>query len=70
MEASHIFPTSLIQEWNRNSYKSNWVTDDSPSSDIGESGLYSLQNGLLLDNTVHTYFDDFKLGIDPDVNSS
>ncbi|KAJ5615030.1 hypothetical protein N7537_000144 [Penicillium hordei] len=66
MEASHIFPTSMIQEWNRNNYKGNWITDDSPSSEIGESGLYSLQNGLLLNKTVHSYFDDFKLGIDPD----
>lgn len=67
MEASHIFPTSLIQEWNRNKYKDNWTTDDSPSSEIGDSGLYSLQNGLLLGQTVHSYFDDFRLGIDPDV---
>lgn len=70
MEASHIFPTSMIQEWNRNNYKGNWITDDSPSSEIGESGLYSLQNGLLLNKTVHSYFDDFKLGIDPDVSFS
>jgi hypothetical protein len=70
MEASHIFPTSMIQEWNRNNYKDNWITDDSPSSEIGESGLYSLQNGLLLNMTVHGYFDEFKLGIDPDVSFS
>lgn len=70
MEASHIFPTSMIQEWNTNNYKNNWITDDSPSSEIGESGLFSLQNGLLLSTMIHTYFDDFRLGIDPDVSFS
>ncbi|KAJ5105674.1 hypothetical protein NUU61_003021, partial [Penicillium alfredii] len=56
--------------YNRNNYKGNWITDDSPSSEIGESDLYSLQNGLNLDKTVHSYFDDFKIGIDSDTDTA
>ncbi|CAG7970581.1 unnamed protein product [Penicillium salamii] len=66
IEGCHIFPTSMIEDWNRNNHKRNWITDDSPANEIGESGIYSQQNGLLLNKLVHHHFDDFKIGIDPD----
>ncbi|KAJ5594222.1 uncharacterized protein N7459_000430 [Penicillium hispanicum] len=67
MDAVHIFPTSLIQEWNQTGYR-DWITDTSPASSIGESRLCSPQNGLLLSRTMHGYFVHFKLGVDPDAD--
>ncbi|CAI7570189.1 unnamed protein product [Penicillium bialowiezense] len=56
----------MIEDWNRNHRRRNWITDDSPPSEIGESGIYSLQNGLLLHVAFHHHFDEFDIGIDPD----
>lgn len=67
MEAAHIFPTSLVQEWNRNTYRERWIADRSPAARIGETRLYSPQNGLLLATPYHGFFDSFQIGIDPDV---
>jgi hypothetical protein len=66
-EAAHIFPTSQVEEWNLN-YR-QYITDTSPREEIGASGLYSSQNGLLLDATMHSCFDSFVIGVDPDVRN-
>ncbi|KAJ5236807.1 hypothetical protein N7489_006898 [Penicillium chrysogenum] len=63
--ATHVFPVSMIEEWRRNGYR-QYITDTRPSSEIGGSGLFSAQNGLLLREDIHTLFDDFLIGIDPD----
>ncbi|KAJ5191755.1 uncharacterized protein N7498_010740 [Penicillium cinerascens] len=65
LEACHIFPTSQLAEWNRNNYR-RYITDTSPANQIGQSGLYSPQNALLLSPEEHRAFDQFKLGVDPD----
>ncbi|KAJ5212752.1 uncharacterized protein N7498_004398 [Penicillium cinerascens] len=65
LQASHIFPTSQLVEWNRANYR-RYITDPSPANQIGDSGLYSPQNGLFLDAAVHQMFDEFLLGVDPD----
>jgi hypothetical protein len=59
----------MIEEWRRDGYR-KYITDTRPDSEIGESGLYSAQNGLLLSADIHVHFDDFRIGIDPDVSSS
>lgn len=69
LEATHIFPISQIEQWNRNGWR-NWITDTSPPSEIGDTGLYSPQNGLLLSKTMQLYFDGFYLGVDPDVSAT
>ncbi|KAJ5174884.1 uncharacterized protein N7482_000761 [Penicillium canariense] len=67
LTASHIFPTSQLEEWNRHNYRL-YITDPSPATEIGQSGLYSPQNGLLLSTTVHEDFDAFLVGVDPDAD--
>ncbi|CAG8016219.1 hypothetical protein PENNAL_c0002G04312 [Penicillium nalgiovense] len=65
LDATHVFPVSMLEEWKRNGYR-QYITDARPNSEIGESGLFSAQNGLLLCTDIHTQFDDFQVGIDPD----
>ncbi|KAJ5781930.1 uncharacterized protein N7518_010413 [Penicillium psychrosexuale] len=67
LEATHIFPVSKVDEWRRNQYR-RYITDTRPSSEIGESGLYSPQNGLLLRSDIHIHFDAFEIGIDADAD--
>lgn len=65
--------TFFLQAWSRSGTEITTKVDGLPTTALrvkSESGLYSLQNGLLLDKTVHSYFDDFKLGIHPDVSFS
>ncbi|KGO70434.1 hypothetical protein PITC_015400 [Penicillium italicum] len=65
LEATHVFPVSLISEWKQDNYE-QYITDPSPSNDVGESRLYSAQNGLLLSTDIHILFDAFTIGVDPD----
>ncbi|KAH8803242.1 hypothetical protein F5884DRAFT_888367 [Xylogone sp. PMI_703] len=65
LEAAHIYPVALVEEWNQQGYR-RWITDTSPSTDIGKSKLYSLQNGLLLSLNIHGSWDIFAIGVDPD----
>lgn len=44
------------------------MTNPSPTSTIGESKLFSPQNGLLLHTDLHDWFDSSNIGIDPDVS--
>ena len=41
------------------------IEDD--DSDIGDSKIHSVQNGLLLSQIAHTFFDKYKIAINPDV---
>ena len=43
------------------------IEDDEPESDIGNSKIHSIQNGLLLLQTVHSCFDKYMIAINPDV---
>jgi len=43
------------------------IEDDEPESDIGNSKIYSIQNGLLLSQSAHSYFDKYMIAINPDV---
>ncbi|KAJ5384397.1 hypothetical protein N7517_002308 [Penicillium concentricum] len=65
LEATHVFPVSMLGEWRRGEYR-RYITDTRPDSEIGETRLYSAQNGLLLSSDIHTWFDNFRLGVDPD----
>lgn len=62
-EAVHIFPLAYENQWIKNGY-GRWIT--LPSA--GES-INSVQNGMLLDNTIHTLFDNYiiSIAINPDV---
>lgn len=65
--AAHVFPVSQLSEWNRD-YK-RFVNDTGSATEIGQSRLYSSQNGLLLSKGMHTVFDNYLIGVDPDVRS-
>ncbi|PYI09742.1 hypothetical protein BO78DRAFT_415302 [Aspergillus sclerotiicarbonarius CBS 121057] len=60
MIAAHIYPVSRLTSWNQNGY-SRWVTDTTDPRLIAPNGLFSAQNGLLLDSTTHSFFDRFKV---------
>ena len=67
LNAAHIFPVARQSSWNRNDYGNAWISDTSPASSIAGNGIYSPQNGLLLQATVHTMFDQYKIAINPQV---
>ena len=67
LEAAHIFPRAREVTWNRNNYGNIWITDTTPTSQIGQNRIYSPQNGLLLRSDIHKLFDRYGFAIDPNV---
>ena len=55
-----------MSQWHSGQW-SQMIEDDQPESDIGESKIHSIQNGLLMLQTVHTSFDKYMIAINPDV---
>jgi len=53
-------------QW-RSGQWSRMIEDDEHESDVGTSKIHSIQNGLLLSQTAHTYFDKYMIAINPDV---
>ncbi|RFU30570.1 hypothetical protein B7463_g5781, partial [Scytalidium lignicola] len=66
LKSTHIYPVSRVGEWRNMGYRQRWISDTGDQSQIGETGLYSLQNGLLLSSSVHKLLDSFDVGVDPD----
>ncbi|KAN0127885.1 hypothetical protein V8E53_014332 [Lactarius tabidus] len=62
LDAAHIFPLAQLELWRSLSWQQH-ITDDSYD---GETGIHSVQNGILLDGTAHIYFDKYLLAINPD----
>ena len=58
--------SNSISQWRLGQW-SQMIEDDMPESDIGESKIHSIQNGLLLLQTPHAYFDKYMIAINPDV---
>jgi hypothetical protein len=58
--------SNSISQW-RSSQWSQMIEDDEPESNIGNSKIHSIQNGLLLSQIAHSYFDKYKITINPDV---
>ncbi|KAH8821528.1 hypothetical protein F5884DRAFT_850753 [Xylogone sp. PMI_703] len=67
LDAAHIYPVARVNEWDDMGYR-HWITDTSGPEVIGETGLYSLQNGLLRSRTMHVLWDIFVVGVDPDAD--
>jgi hypothetical protein len=61
-EAAHIFPLAYEQDWKNQDYKKYL----SIIPDVGGS-INSIQNGILLDNTIHQLFSTYEFSINPDV---
>src|SRR5271170_6697577 len=56
--------SNSMSQW-RSGEWSQMIEDDEP--DIGNSKIHSIQNGILLLETAHAYFDKYKIAINPDV---
>jgi hypothetical protein len=55
-----------MSQW-RSGQWNQMIEDDLSESDIGDSKIHSIQNGLLLSQPAHTFFDKYKIAINPDV---
>jgi hypothetical protein len=56
--------SNIILSW-RSGQRGQRIEDD--DRDIGESKIHSIQNGILLSEVAHSYFDKYKIAINPDV---
>ncbi|KAL4961688.1 uncharacterized protein BDV14DRAFT_203576 [Aspergillus stella-maris] len=65
LETAHIFPIAGQQEWVHNRYDLQWITDPTNAQKIGEYKMYSPQNGLLLEASLHRRFDRYTFAINP-----
>jgi hypothetical protein len=61
-DAAHIFPLAHEQRWKDSGY-SRWISI--LAADGGT--INSVQNGMLLDSTIHVLFDGYDISINPDV---
>ncbi|RPA88923.1 hypothetical protein L873DRAFT_1724027 [Choiromyces venosus 120613-1] len=65
LQAVHIFPLAYEGYWNNNDY-GRWIT--LPPARESDGLINSVQNGILLDSTMHHYFDNYLVAINPDDN--
>jgi hypothetical protein len=61
-EAAHIFPLAYEEHWRNNNFQC-WIL---VPATIGGS-INSVQNGILLDCTIHQLLDKYKFSINPNV---
>jgi HNH endonuclease len=64
-QATHIFPMHLENLWIQFDY-GRWITN--MDGVTGATKMNSVQNGLLLLSHVHSLFDQYMIGINPDVS--
>jgi len=65
-EAAHIFPLALEGLWVDYDY-GRWILTPPGGEEIRGGKINSVQNGLLLDNSIHQLFDMYFISINPDV---
>jgi len=65
LEAAHIFPLAYEGYWKDHNY-GRWITV--PPTNPSHGSINSVQNGILLDSSMHHYFDFYDLTINPDDN--
>src|SRR6266516_4160128 len=58
--------SNSISQW-RSGQWGQKIEDDEPEENIGKSKIHSIQNGLLLSQLPHSYFDKYMIAINPDV---
>ncbi|KAL3463491.1 hypothetical protein BJX64DRAFT_287240 [Aspergillus heterothallicus] len=63
LEAAHIFPRGRYDVWLRDNMERH-ISDQTPAEQIGPDGLYSAQNGLVMDKQVHDPFNAYNLTVD------
>ena len=58
--------SNSISQW-RSGQWGQIIEDDEPEENIGKSKIHSIQNGLLLSQLPHSYFDKYMIAINPNV---
>jgi hypothetical protein len=58
--------SNSMSQW-RSGQWAQVIKDDEPEGSIGKTKIHSIQNGLLLSQLVHSYFDKYMIAINPDV---
>jgi hypothetical protein len=66
LEAAHIFPLAYEQYWETFDY-GRWISTPN-GEEIKGGKINSVQNGLLLNSSIHQLFDTYKVSINPDVS--
>jgi hypothetical protein len=61
-KAAHIFPLAYEGNWIQYGYN-RWITIQPESG----GSINSVQNGILLNSTIHQLFNTYNLSINPDV---
>lgn len=61
-QAVHIFPRNLQDEWDRGNYRRYTAGAD---EDVAGSEIDSVRNGMLLQATLHSAFDQFSFTVNP-----
>jgi hypothetical protein len=61
----YVSSNSILQ-W-RSGQWDHIIEDGEPEEYIGEMKIHSIQNGLLLSQPAHSYFDKYMIAINPDV---
>ncbi|KAK9364654.1 HNH endonuclease-domain-containing protein [Lipomyces kononenkoae] len=62
-QAAHVFPLEYESLWIQFNY-GRWITN--MESALGSSKINSIQNGLLMSENLHTFFDQYLFSINPD----
>ncbi|KAG0642746.1 hypothetical protein HOY80DRAFT_1102879 [Tuber brumale] len=65
-EAAHIVPLKYQKHWNDNNF-ARWISI--PPARESDGTINSVQNGILLESTMHCLFDSYKPSINPDDNN-
>ena len=64
-DAAHIFPLEKESLWIQYNF-GRYITDMDDTT--GDSKIDSLQNGFILQATIHNLFDQYLLSVNPDVS--
>ena len=67
LHAAHIFPHAREIDWRTGGFQ-QYITDNSPPSDIGSNKIHSPQNGIMISAGHHAKFVSFEVSINPDVS--
>ncbi|OJJ89600.1 HNH endonuclease signature motif containing protein [Aspergillus glaucus CBS 516.65] len=65
LSSTHVYSVSRINEWKTQNYR-RWIADTSSPREVGNSRIFSPQNGLLLMAGIDMIWDAWRIGIDPD----
>jgi hypothetical protein len=55
--------SNVYLQWKSGSWQQQIIDDKY----VGETGIHSVQNGILLDSTTYGFFDIYMVAINPDV---